>query len=337
MKKLIILFLCSFSLFSCSQNGHELSESDISGSSFTVYNEPETECTETLPNETSSENPLNTDFIGLSENEENVIIGNSISSLNCNGIMCIRDSDKYYEKNGNLYKNEEMILSDVLPTSINVLDDMIYFINGNDNRAYSYNEITGEYSCFIESEISMLIITDKYYLYEDTTNSLYICKNDEVSLISKNIVTWVDIYGQYIISCEFGNGCSVNSYDINNASIVQILDYGFFPAVHEGDLFYQEKNKGYIEKISLTTGEKTIVMEDWGQCFSFISNELFYINSKGLYSVERGGIYTPENNFHIDYIFSCDNKLFLTEKASDSDSTILYELDIENGERTEIK
>lgn len=320
MKKLLIVLTCIL-LSGCvsdklMENATEVSES---GNALTE----ETVTTSIYIDDT---------FHGFTDAGETPKIGNSVSCLNRNGIVYNGDELIYADSSGDLKKGDVVIAENVMPKCINVLDEKIYFINGTDNKIYCFND--GQTELYLDVQAVLFALTDEYSVYEDMKNALYINRDNNTELVSDKTVLWVDFYGKYIIFCELADGCKVSAYDTKSGEKHKLLDYGFFPTVHGDMLYYQEKENGYICRLELLTGEISTEVSEWGQQFSFVNDEMFYISSRGIFSAEKGAVYIPEEGITAESLFECGGELFFTEK---SDAEMLYRLDAETGERTLIK
>lgn len=292
---------------------------------------PKIEMSSITPTEdtSASAETINDSFNGFTDAGESPHIRNTMSCLNRNGILYSSNELIYGDVNGDLKKGNTVLSKNVSPTCLNVDDDKIYYINGNDNKIYC---ITEEQNCSIYLDVQAVFfaMTDEYFVYKDIKNSLYINRDSNSELISDKNVLWVDIYGKYIIYCELANGCQVKAFDTQSGNVTPLLDYGFFPSVHGDTLYYQEKEHGYILKLDLLTGEISTAVNQWGQQFSFVNDQLYYINSRGIHSASRENIYIPDNGITVESLFECGGELFFTEKA---DVEKIYKLDTVSGER----
>ena len=322
MKRIVCMFAC-ICLSGCASQNVEAPAPETTTSS-TILTEETSTAAASVSDELFDER-----FHGFTDAGESPRIRNSMSCLNRNGILYSGNELIFGDGNGDL-KNGNMILSEnVSPMCLNVDGDRIYYINGNDNKIYCITEEQNA-SVYLDVQALFLAMTDEYFIYEDMNHALYINRENNTELISGQTVLWVDIYGKYIIYCELANGCRMNAYDTHSGSVTPLLDYGFFPTVHGDMLYYQEKEHGYICMMNLLTGEISTAVNQWGQQFTFVHDELYYTDSRGIHAADKGEIYIPDEGITVDSLFECGGALFFTETA---DTKRLYRLDPVSGER----
>lgn len=336
MKKYIILSLCIL-LCGCSAQSDPPSKPE----EITV-NTSSASDTETTPSEAANENSVV--FNGLTKASETPVFGNSLSCLNGGGLV-FNDGTKfiYSSISGDLImktdNTETILLQAVFPTCINVCDDKIYFINGSEGSRVDRVDLSGENSkVYFDEPTLYFAVCESFFVYENEKNELYINRNGNAKLISDNKALWVDFYGNYIIYCELENNCNVIAYDTETGEKTTLLDYGFFPAVHGNELYYQEKNNGHICCLDLQTGEDREFLSHWGQNYCFINDELYFLTSQGIHSPETNVIYSDEAAL-IDKLFECGGELYFAEKSENQAASEfnLYKLDVSSGERVLIQ
>lgn len=336
MKKYIILSLCIL-LCGCSAQPElpEKRSEIIAGTS-------NTSSTETTLSEAVNENTVV--FTGLKKASETPVFGSSLSCLNSGGLVFNDGTEFIYSNSsGDLIiktdDTETVLLQAVFPTCINVCDDKIYFINGAEGGRVDRVDLSGENSeVYFDEPMLYFAACESFFVYENEKNALYINRNGNAKLISDNKALWVDFYGNYIIYCELGNNCNVAAYDTETGEKTTLLDYGFFPAVHGDELYYQEKNNGYIYCLDLQTGEDREFISHWGQNYCFINDELYFLSSKGIHSSETDVIYSSDDA-SIDRLFECGGELFFAERSENQEGSEinLYRLDISSGEKSLIQ
>lgn len=325
MKRTALLFACIF-LSGCTAGNTDVPFSETALSSASAAEE--------VP---AAEEKTDDGFHGFTDAGEAPHMGNTMSCINRSGILYNGDELIYGDGNGDLKKGNAVLAEKVFPKCINVNGGKIYFINGNDGKIYCIDEESRDSSVYIDAQAVLLAVTDKYLIYEDTGHSLYIVRDGSAELISGKKALWVDIYGKYIIYCELANDCRVNAFDTQSGDITPLLDYGFFPSVYGNMLYYQEKDNGYVCKLDLLTGEISEAVEKWGQQFSFVDGEMYYVDSRGIYSDRKGEVYIPADGTAVEDLFECGGELFFTEKSDDEKLYRLYRLDTAGGGRTLIE
>lgn len=328
MKRKLLIFLCCIFLGGCTSQNENVTTKPT-GEELTDTTEPANdELNDTT--EPTGEGLADTTFNGFTDAGETPYIGNSMSSLNRNGILYNDTELIYGDQNGNLKHGDIILSAGVSPKCINVLDDKIYFINSNDNKIYCFDRESKACSIYHDIEALFFAKTKEYFIFMDVNHALFINRGGDDEMISDKSVAWVDIYGKYIIYSELTNGCQVNAFDTTDGASTKLLDYGFFPLVYGDSLYYQEKSNGYICRLDLISGESSIAVSHWGQQFSFVNDELYFVDSMGIHSASDGCIYTPDEGLTVESLFECGGELFFTEM---SDVQSLYKLDTDNGER----
>lgn len=329
MKKYIVLSACIL-LCGCSVQPDPPTKTD--GADITAY-----VSTETTPSETASENTAV--FSGLTKAAETPVFGNSLSCLNSGGLL-FNDRNRFICSNSSgdlIMKTEDTeitLLRSVFPECINVCDDKVYFINRSEGGKVYYSDLIGENSgCCFDEPVLYFAACEKFFVYKTEKNELYINRSDNAELISGGNAFWIDFYGNYIIYCEFENNCNVIAYDTQTGEKTKLLDYGFFPAVCGSELYYQEKDNGYIFCLDLKTGEAQEFISLWGQNFCIINDELYFLSSQGIHSSQTDVIYSNDNS-SIDRLFECGGELYFTERSANHTDLEynLYRLDVSSGD-----
>ncbi len=333
MKYRILAALSACLIFSgCGQVADDSSETDVVTSA-------EADIIETLESiETVTENTL---FSGIEKSGE-LRFGNSPSSLNRCGLIC-RTQEFMISggANGDMIlrtdSSEKVLRKGVYPQYINISEDTVYYVDGSDNSICSV-DLNGEnYRQLADDSVLFFAMTDKGMVYLNDRNELLISTDESTRLISDKQGVWVDSYGEWLIYTEFQNGCAVMAYNTASGEHAALLDYGFYPTVHEDYLYYQEREQGNICRMNLMTGEKSEVLQKWGQQFCFIDDTLYFTDSNVIYKydIDTGGgysdVYRPDDNIVIDSIFVCDGELYLSEES------VVFRIDTVTGEKSEIR
>ncbi len=279
-------------------------------------------------------------FAGFDSTGDNLAVGNTMSCINRNGIFYSNSVRMLYSNsNGDLLMNADgqvsTVLSGVFPRSINVYGDRIFFINSVDNKVYSVDYNGDDCTVYLDKPVLLFAVTNEFTVYHREDHALYIVRDGKEEMISDNMVLWVDFYGSHLIYTELDNDSRVMSYDTRNKEKQVLLDYGFFPAVYDDYLYYQEHN-GNIHRLNLKTGTNEIVLEHWGQQFCFVDDRLYFLSSNGIHNSDAAFVYRPEDKSRVvEGLFESDGELYFIEKTIDGSH--LYKIDPITGERTLIQ
>ncbi len=276
-------------------------------------------------------------FSGFKLTEKSFRVGNTLSSLNQNGLLYCDDEIMLFgNSNGDLIlqqgEQRKIIASSINAKCINVTDDCVYFINSADeNRVYIYNISNDICKVYIDDYTSFLMIIDDTAVYEDKNHRLIFFKNGSTEIISEQKALWVDVFADNIIYTELnGNNSVVKAFNVNTNESVIILDYGFSPSVYKDYLYYQAKS-GEILRLNLLDGKSEEFCSEWGQQTCFIQDEFYFLNSKGI-NDKNGVVYQPENaDFSVTSLFSCNNELYFTEGKNSE--IYLYRLNVKTNEK----
>lgn len=338
MKSLYKVIVCVFSitlLCSCNSN-------TVTDSSKEVSVQPESSAISSAPVSDTVTEPITAEttkevFKGFKISDKKLNIGNSLSCLNQNGLIYSEGNTKIYNDNkGNLILQQDtektVIAECVNARCINVTEKQIYYINSIDeDRVYSYDMNSSESNVFIDDSVSFLLMIDDIAVYEDDKHKLFLYDNGNTTSISEQKVLWVDVFGDNLIFTELdGKNSEIKSVNLETQEIIELLEYGFAPAIYEGFLYYQDK-AGEISRMDLSNGEYDKYLSDWGQEFCFIDNDFYYLSSKGIIGND-GVLYNIEDDdYSLASLFVCDNTLYFTE--SNGTDIKLYRFDPENNEK----
>lgn len=289
----------------------------------------------------------NVDFMGISKGDD-LQFGNSISCLNMGGLICyMQESMIFGSSNGDIKiktgASEKVLSKNVYPQCINVLNETVYFIDTSNNNSICSVDLNGDnYRQIMNESALFLMMSEESMIYQNSQKELFISTNGNVQTITDKEAVWINSYGEWLIYAEFKSDCAVKAYNVITGEYVRILDYGFYPTVFKDYLFYQEHDHGHICRMNLITGEKSIFLEEWGQQFCFIDNNLYFTSSHGInkFKMEKDiqftEIYRPDNEKNIiDRLFVCNDELFFSEKAENK--SVLFRINMVTGEKEEVK
>lgn len=287
------------------------------------------------------------DFTGIIKGGE-LQFGNTISCLNMGGLIGYTQGSMIFSSiNGDMKiktnTSEKVLLKSVYPQCINVLNDTVYFIDSSNNKSICSVDLNGEnYRQLINESTLLFMLSGESMIYQNDQKELFISTNGNIQTITDKEAVWINSYGEWLIYTEFKSDCAVKAYNIITGEHVKLLDYGFYPTVFKDYLYYQERNYGYICRMNLITGEKSIVLEEWGQQFCFINDSLYFTSSHGInkFEIEKDNqfteIYRPADEKNvIDRLFVCNDELFCSEKAENK--SVLFRINTVTGEKEEVK
>jgi len=321
------VFLCSCNLKESSKIEGSLSETTAN---ITTVTTADNEITATTEYEEKT-------FAGFQVSQKCMHAGNSLSCLNQSGLIYTNENISIYnDDNGDLirqYGTEKAVLAkSVNARCINVVNDKVYYISKKDNnRVFTYDLTTTESDLYIDDDISFLLILEDLAIYEDNEHKLYLHSNGNTKILSDKMVLWVDIFGNNLIYTEMnGNNAEVRSINLDTNENCDVLEYGFSPTIYGDFLYYQDRD-GEISRMNLCNGECEKYLCEWGQQFSMIGDQFYYLSSKGICS--RNGIaYNNENtDYSLSNLFVCGNQLYFAE-TNDTDIN-LYRFDTDSNER----
>lgn len=334
LRKVMVFASSITPLCSCSSN-------TITESSKEVYVQPESSVTSAISAFETVTEPIETEtstevFTGFKTSDKELVLGNSLSCLNQNGLIYSDGNMRIYNDNkGNLIlqqDTEKNIIAELVNAKcINVIGERIYYINSNDeSRVYSYDMKTSESQVFIDCPVSFLLMTNDLAVYENDKHRLYLCENENISLISEQTVLWIDVFGNNLIFTELEEKNSqIKSVNLETQDITELIEYGFSPAIYDEYIYYQDK-AGEISRMNLYNGESEKYLSEWGQQFCSLNNNFYYLSSKGIIGNE-GILYNTENeNYSLTSLFICDNELYYTE--SNGIDINLYKFEPEKNE-----
>lgn len=263
--------------------------------------------------------------------------GNTAGNLYNNGLFCEYNGKIYFanESDGNrLYcmdingSNQEKLCDDSV-ASINVDENYVYYVRtGGDNNSnfsffhYNTNSLCkirrdGRGEVFILDEApalyASLVGNYLYYLHYDTetATTLYRVKNDGTEMEQIDIQPYYPCAtkGQFIYYNGITSDHNIYQYDTVSGSHSTFYSGNCWMPIIEGNfLYFLDLDDNYsLAKVDLSTKEKTIICDDFIECFNIHNGIVYFqrsgkkpalckINTDGSnYAVIRDGAYNSLN------------------------------------------
>lgn len=259
--------------------------------------------------------------------EEKMQFGNTAARYCQEARVCDTDSGTFLLKRDGVlsrkYKGKEQQYNFRVSGGLNYYGEKLYYISAEDHFIYSVSPNEKDFApgrvSEIEERVNTLIVCDAGFVYTDEQNSLQMSTwEGEHSVLNENVCLWVNYYGKWLIYSELNDsGSVIKACHIESKEELVLCDYGMYPTVYEGEMFYQGSG-GAIEKYSFPDAKSETVTEEWGQKFLLLAGELYFTNNGSIKKINlsehhKDTVYEAEKGHAIDRMWEAGDRIFFIE------------------------
>ncbi len=229
------------------------------------------------------------------------VYGNTSGNLANNGMAAFSNGWIYYanyDDDEKLYKSgsegrDFVKLSDDKVSYINVVDEWVYYVSGENSNIYKIRTDGTERSLVCDDEISQMTVVGDWIYYSNMSDEFFLYKiktdgTEKTRLIS-DFSSGINVVGDVIYYSDYNvhNICKIGT-DGSNKTIINASDACFMINVEKDWIYYRNNNdNGKLYKIKTDGSERTCLNQDNSSSVNVVGEWIYYRNNSDKSSLYR--------------------------------------------------